>query len=117
MLPPGSVEVTEFELQITRIFSQIFTILFITSGLIYNAERAVNPSFGDFFSSFYFSIITLTTVGFGDITPVTPYGKAITSASILVGIALIPYQLSALARIVLDKEANQVSLWVCAVIR
>ena len=68
---PFQVRVTDLTLQIVRIVSQIFTLVFITSGLIYNAERALNPNLRDFFSAFYFSIITLTTTGYGDIVPIT----------------------------------------------
>lgn len=103
---PVKIQVREFDLQLFRIFDQIFTLLFITSGLIYNAENAANDKFSDFFSAFYFTVITVTTVGFGDIVPITPAGRAITAAAILVGISLIPYQLSNLARIVLEEQSG-----------
>lgn len=38
---------------------------------------------------FYFSIVALTTVGFGDITPVTSAGKLFVSFYLLVGIAIV----------------------------
>lgn len=39
--------------------------------------------------SLYFSVITLTTVGYGDFSPVTPAGKIFTMIYILVGLGLI----------------------------
>lgn len=39
--------------------------------------------------SFYFSVITLTTVGYGDITPQTDGGKIFTSIYVLVGITML----------------------------
>lgn len=39
--------------------------------------------------SFYFSVITLTTVGYGDIVPVTDAGKIFTSIYVLVGITML----------------------------
>lgn len=39
--------------------------------------------------SFYFSVITLTTVGYGDITPQTDAGKIFTSIYVLVGITML----------------------------
>lgn len=39
--------------------------------------------------SMYWAIVTLTTVGFGDITPITPFGKFIASAIMLMGYAII----------------------------
>ncbi|MCG8696645.1 MAG: potassium channel family protein [Bacteroidales bacterium] len=39
--------------------------------------------------SFYFSVITLTTVGYGDIAPQTTFGKIFTAAYVLTGIGII----------------------------
>jgi voltage-gated potassium channel len=39
--------------------------------------------------SMYWAIVTLTTVGYGDITPVTPLGKFISSVIMLLGYAII----------------------------
>ncbi len=39
--------------------------------------------------SFYFSVVTLATVGYGDIVPQTPAGKLFTSFYILIGIGII----------------------------
>ncbi len=39
--------------------------------------------------AYYFSVITLATVGYGDITPQTNFGKIFTTIYVLVGIAII----------------------------
>ena len=39
--------------------------------------------------SFYFTIITLTTVGYGDLSPTTPGSKIFTVAYLIVGIGLL----------------------------
>ncbi len=39
--------------------------------------------------AFYFSVITLTTVGYGDISPQTTAGKLFTAAYVIIGIAII----------------------------
>ncbi len=39
--------------------------------------------------SFYFSVITLTTVGYGDISPQTDFGKIFTTLYVLTGIGII----------------------------
>lgn len=51
----------------------------------------IEPSTFDnsFFKAFYFSAITLTTVGYGDITPVTMVGQAIVILSSIIGIGII----------------------------
>ena len=42
------------QLQVARVVSSVFTLLFVASALIYNAEHAVNPQIPDFFTALYF---------------------------------------------------------------
>lgn len=94
---------------VTRILFTIFSIIFIYSGLIYQVEHPVNPQdFGTFSDAVYFAVVTMTTVGFGDITPTSDAGKLMTVLMILTGIALIPWQLGDLIKQV-AKSANKVN--------
>jgi voltage-gated potassium channel len=54
-------------------------------------------TFSSFFDALYFSITTLTTVGYGDIVPQSAGGKAFVSVAILLYTVLIPYELGLLA--------------------
>jgi voltage-gated potassium channel len=84
---------------VTRILFTIFSIIFIYSGLIYQVEHPVNSEkFSTFFDAIYFAVATMTTVGFGDITPTSQAGKLMTVLMILTGIALIPWQLGDLIK-------------------
>lgn len=64
--------------------------LFLSSSLIYVAENEVQP---DVFSSIpetmWWSIVTLTTVGYGDVSPVTTVGKLIGAATAMMGVCSI----------------------------
>jgi voltage-gated potassium channel len=94
---------------VTRILFTIFSIIFIYSGLIYQVEHTVNPQvFGTFFDAVYFAVVTMTTVGFGDVTPTSDAGKLMTVLMILTGIALIPWQLKDLIEQI-SKSSNNVS--------
>jgi voltage-gated potassium channel len=64
--------------------------------LIYTAEHDANPLFTDYFTALYFGLTTLTTVGFGDITPVTFQGRIVVMASILAGVIVVPAQAASL---------------------
>ncbi|NEQ75582.1 MAG: ion transporter [Okeania sp. SIO2C9] len=85
---------TEDGVILARILFTLFTIIFIFSGLIYQVEHRVNPeSFNTFLDAVYFSVVTMTTVGFGDVIPTSESGRLLTVLMILTGISLIPSQL------------------------
>lgn len=80
-----------------RILFTLFSIIFIYSGAIYQAEHGTNgEDFTTFLDAVYFAVVTMTTVGFGDITPATEAGRGLTIAMILTGVALIPTQVGKL---------------------
>ena len=58
----------------------------ISSLVIYNVEP---ESFDTFFDAIYWATISLTTVGYGDIYPVTTSGRIVTMISSVFGIAII----------------------------
>ena len=73
-----------------RVLSAVATMavgyILISALVIYNVEP---ESFGTFFDAVYWATISLTTVGYGDIYPVTTIGRAITMISSALGIAII----------------------------
>lgn len=80
-----------------RILFTLFSIIFIYSGAIYQVEHEANgENFVTFLDAMYFSVVTMTTVGYGDITPVSEAGRGLTIMMILTGIALIPTQVGEL---------------------
>ncbi|MDB6132262.1 MAG: Ion transport protein [Verrucomicrobiales bacterium] len=68
--------------------SFMLTIVVLLSTLMYVVERG-NPGFSSIPSSIYWGIVTITTVGFGDIVPHTFLGKFITSFIMLCGYSVI----------------------------
>ena len=77
-----------YELYVT-ISLATFLLLFGAAAL-YLAEGDVQPDkFGSIPRALWWSIITLTTVGYGDVSPITPLGKFMASIVALAGIGLV----------------------------
>lgn len=67
------------------VFYLVIGYILFSALLIYQVEP---NTFENFFDAVYWSTITLTTVGFGDYTPVTVAGKAVAIVTSFVGIAV-----------------------------
>jgi len=81
-----------------KLLLTVLVIFFVAAGLFYSAEQAANPGIDTFGDAFYYSVVTLATVGFGDILPVTVVGRWVTIATILAAVILIPWQGSKILR-------------------
>ena len=85
----------------------LFVIAFVlTSSLIYYAENDVQPEkFASIPDAMYWSLITLTTVGYGDVSPVTWIGKVISVATALMGVSVV----ALLTGILANAFSNQIA--------
>ena len=63
-------------------------LLFFSSA-IYYSEESVNPSFTSILDAFWYTIVTLTTVGYGDIVPVSLIGKFFGSICSVFGVTIV----------------------------
>ena len=68
--------------------------IFATALILFNVEPHVNPytgqqTFHSFFDALYWATVTLTTVGYGDMCPVTDMGRFVSMLSSFFGIAVI----------------------------
>lgn len=66
----------------------VVTMVIILGSVMYIVESKEN-GFGSIPDSIYWAIVTITTVGYGDISPVTPLGKFIASLIMLMGYGII----------------------------
>ena len=61
-------------------------ILVVSSTLMYYAEHDVNPMYDSIFIAMWWAVTALTTVGYGDVYPVTPAGRLVGAVTALVGV-------------------------------
>ena len=81
--------------------------IFISSSLIYICEHKVQPEhFGSIPDAMWWTVVTLTTVGYGDVIPMTVLGKFIATLTALMGVCVV----ALLTGIVATGFTNQVSM-------
>lgn len=65
-------------------------LIYLTSAGIYFFEHDAQPeSFSSIFHSLWWAIVTLTTVGYGDVYPVTVAGKIFTFFVLIIGVGIV----------------------------
>lgn len=65
-------------------------LMILSSALMFTAEHDVQPDkFPNIYTSLWWSIATITTVGYGDVYPITPGGKILAGVIALLGIGLV----------------------------
>lgn len=68
----------------------VFLLMLISSVLMYSVENQAQPeAFQNAFSGLWWAVATFTTVGYGDIYPVTVFGKILSAVIALLGIGLV----------------------------
>ncbi|MFT6337374.1 MAG: voltage-gated potassium channel [Saprospiraceae bacterium] len=91
-LSQGEVIMSALKASRDKIFLFVIFILIMVSifgSIMYLVEGASNDQFDSIPRSIYWAIVTLTTVGYGDISPVTPFGQAIAAIIMISGYAII----------------------------
>lgn len=82
-----------FRKKASELISSIFVVvllMIISSVIMYNVENQAQPDlFDNAFSAMWWAVATLTTVGYGDIYPVTVLGKLLSAIIALLGIGLV----------------------------
>lgn len=56
-----------------------------------------------FLDAFYFSVVSMATVGYGDLAPATPLGKVFTLIFLVVGIGVFVLTVSSIAQVILSE--------------
>ena len=106
----GRVIVKEKGVLLTVLGISVFYV-FLTALIMFNVEPRINPvtgntNFEDFFDALYWATVTLTTVGYGDMIPVTDVGRLVSMLSSLFGVAIIALPSGVITASYLDELRN-----------
>lgn len=85
-------------LRAVRAAVNLGVFVFIVSAIVYVQQRGINPDIDDYLDAFYFTVATLTTTGFGDITLEGRYGRLLATLVMIFGISLFLNLVGALFR-------------------
>ncbi|MGF1528609.1 MAG: ion transporter [Candidatus Competibacterales bacterium] len=76
--------------ELVLFYSVMLLVLYLSASGIYFFEHHAQPEvFASIFHSLWWAVITLTTVGYGDVHPITPGGQAFTCLVLLLGLAIV----------------------------
>jgi len=88
-----SAIIAVFKKKFSQLLSSVFIVfllMIIVSVLMFNVEHDAQPGkFTNAFSSFWWAIATLTTIGYGDIYPITAVGQLLNGIFAFLGIGLV----------------------------
>lgn len=82
-------------------------MLIFTSCLIWSVEHEVNPNIRSIPAAMWWSVVTLTTVGFGDTVPVTDLGKFAAGLVAVIGISMFAFPTAVLGAGFLEEVGNE----------
>ncbi len=90
----------------------MLTLVYFTAALIYWVEHPAQPEkFSSIPETLWWAVVTLTTIGYGDVFPITPLGKALTSLITLFGIGVFALPAAIITAAIL--EAGQSDPEIC----
>lgn len=82
---------------LTTLFLVLLALL-LTASVLYYAEHSAQPDkFSSIPASMWWAIATLTTTGYGDVSPVTTIGRLLAGATSIIGIGLVALPVGILA--------------------
>jgi voltage-gated potassium channel len=98
--------------KIAVFFSTIFALVIVFGSVMYLVEGEAH-GFTSIPRSIYWAIVTMTTVGYGDISPETPLGQAIAAVVMMMGFAIIAVPTGIVATELSRAEEQTVSTQSC----
>ena len=93
-----------------KILIFLFFVLLLTiflGAIMFVLESRSNPQFSSIPQSIYWAIVTITTVGYGDVAPITAAGKIVSSLIMILGYAIIAVPTGILSSSMMKEQWNK----------
>ena len=85
----------------------VFLLLIVIVFIIYKSEKETNSRITSLFDAIWYTIVTVTTVGYGDITPTSVLGRVSAMLLLVVGVAIFGILSGKFASFLLDREQKK----------
>ena len=90
-----------------KVWTSVFGLLMVMMIVIFLSEQKTNSSINTLFDAFWYTIVTVTTVGYGDIAPASFWGRLSAMALLLVGVAIFGALSGKFASFILDRQQKK----------
>lgn len=90
-----------------KVWTSVFGLLMVMMIVIFLSEQKTNSSINSLFDAFWYTIVTVTTVGYGDIAPASFWGRLSAMALLLVGVAIFGALSGKFASFILDRQQKK----------
>ncbi|MBO4507871.1 MAG: NAD-binding protein [Spirochaetaceae bacterium] len=85
----------------------VFLLLIVIVLVIYKSEEETNSRINSLFDAIWYTIVTITTVGYGDITPASVSGRISAMLLLIVGVAIFGILSGKFASFLLDRQQKK----------
>lgn len=100
--------ISEIRVELFTIFTIAFFIIYIFSALIYFLEHKAQPDkVVNMFDAIWLAFVTITTLGYGDITPVTDGGRFLTILFMIFSVGIVIMPSSVLTAHLMEKRKEE----------
>lgn len=99
--------VKDYKYEYRALFILMFIVLVVVSVFVYQFEHGVNPQFDSIPSAIWWALVTMMTVWYGDIYPITPIGRSLAVIIMLLGPILVAILSSITILIFMDVAETQ----------
>jgi voltage-gated potassium channel len=95
-------------------FTLMLICIYISSAMVYQLEHIAQPAvFKSIPDTFWWGVVTLTTIGYGDMIPITPLGRIFSALMFVFGIGIFALPMAIVTAVIIEASANSQQIPFC----